>query len=218
MVLTNIMERFHRLVQLVLRLLAAAAAAAATAGWASGQSTHSTAEVVRAAVHLLGTCGSADLTLNLGKVGGKASLVTAEVTTRIRYPFKMMNERQRHCTAVAEMHIHSELIEARDNHKHPGKGLFNRTTIYSQLMAGFPFSAAAAIKAPCWLFCKPFQCPGSTPIPPHSTGAGVRAEHPSKQRNRATRGQLCQSDSEAQRGSQETSRSRRARRHLSVSQ
>lgn len=37
----------------------------------SGQSTHSTAEVLRAALHPLGTCGSAELTVNLGKVWGK---------------------------------------------------------------------------------------------------------------------------------------------------
>lgn len=59
-----------------------------------------------------------------------------------------------------KLHIYSELMQAGDDHKHPGKELFNRTTIWSQLMAGFPFPAAAAIKAPCWLFCKPFWCPG----------------------------------------------------------
>lgn len=98
MILTNMMERFHRLVQPLLRLQAAAAACSA-----SGQSTHSTAEVVRAALHLLGTCGSAELALILGK----ASRVTKKATARIRYPFKMINERQRHCTAAAVLNCTS---------------------------------------------------------------------------------------------------------------
>lgn len=53
---------------------------------------------------------------------------------------------RRHCF---KMHIYSELIKVgisgRNNHKHPERGLCTQTLIWSQLTAGFPCPAAAAL-------------------------------------------------------------------------